>query len=52
MPKVKITTDRQPWIDDKPQPEGAELDVSADVAATLVDLGFAVVVEAKKAASK
>jgi hypothetical protein len=52
MPKVKITTDRQPWVDDKPQSEGAVLDVSAELAATLVDLGFAEVVEAKKAAAK
>lgn len=52
MPKVKITTDRQPWVDDKPQPEGAEVEVSAAVAASLIEQGFAVAVEVKKAAPK
>lgn len=48
MPKVKITTDRQPWVEDKPQPNGAVLDVDKATADTLVDNGFAEIVVAPK----
>jgi len=33
MPKIKITTDRRPWVDGKPQANGATLDVDDATAA-------------------
>jgi hypothetical protein len=41
MPKIKITTERRPWIDGKPQAAGAMLDVDADTADMMVERGFA-----------
>ena len=41
MPKIKITTTRQPWVGGKPQPKGETLDVTSDVADLLIDRGFA-----------
>ena len=41
MPKIKITTDRRPWVDGKPQVAGTTLDVDADTADMMVDRGFA-----------
>jgi len=41
MPKIKITTDRRPWIDGTPQANGAMLDVEDATADTLVANGFA-----------
>lgn len=46
--KIKITTERQPWIGGKPQPLGAELEVAEDNGKQLVELGFAEIVEAPK----
>lgn len=51
MPKVKITTDRQPWVDDKPQPEGAVVEVDKATADILVGHGFAEIVAAPKKAA-
>ena len=48
--KIKITTDRRPWAAGRPHVKGAEIDVDADEAATLIDAGFAVAVKAEKAA--
>lgn len=50
--KIKITTDRQPWVHDQPQPMGAELEVSQEQADSLVKQGFAEIVAAPKRASK
>lgn len=52
MPKVKITTDRQPWANDAPQPKGAVIDADKDTADALIDKGFAELVVAKKAAAE
>jgi len=41
MPKIKITTDRKPWVNGRPQPKGETLDVDADTADMMVELGFA-----------
>lgn len=41
MSKIKITTDRRPWIDGKPQANGATLDVNDATADTMVANGFA-----------
>lgn len=41
MPKIKITTDRRPWVDGKPQVNGATLDVDDATADTMVANGFA-----------
>lgn len=41
MPKIKITTDRRPWVDGKPQANGAMLDVDDATADVLVANGFA-----------
>jgi len=41
MPKIKITTDRKPWINGKPQASGQIVDVTSDVADMMVDKGFA-----------
>jgi hypothetical protein len=41
MPKIKITTDRQPWLDGQPQEIGAICDASDDEASVLVSAGFA-----------
>lgn len=47
--KIKITTDRQPWVNNEPQPLGAELDVSQEQAESLVKQGFAEMLAAPKA---
>jgi hypothetical protein len=39
--KIRITTDRAPWVDGSPQQIGAEIDVSDADGKTLLDLGFA-----------
>jgi len=41
MPKIKITTDRKPWVNGKPQASGQIVDVTSDVADMMVDKGFA-----------
>ena len=41
MPKIKITTTRQPWVGGRPQPKGETLDVDADTADMMVESGFA-----------
>lgn len=41
MPKIKITTDRRPWVDGKPQVNGAILDVDDATADAMVANGFA-----------
>lgn len=41
MPKIKITTTRQPWVGGRPQPKGETLDVTSDVADLMVERGFA-----------
>lgn len=46
--KIKITTSRQPWVNDKPQAEGAEIEVSDADAKSLIDAGFAEAVDAPK----
>lgn len=50
--KIKIITDRKVWVNDAPQLEGAEIDVSAENGAALVELGFAEVVKVAKARTK
>lgn len=39
--KIRITTDRAPWVDGRPQQMNAEIDVSDADGKTLLDLGFA-----------
>lgn len=39
--KIKITTDRLPWVNDKPQPMGEVVEADAATAKTLIDLGYA-----------
>ena len=39
--KIKITTDRKPWVNDAPQVIGAEVDCSDADAKALIDNGFA-----------
>ena len=46
--KIKITTDRMPWANGKPQHEGAELDVADAEADALIERGFAVAVKVAK----
>lgn len=46
--KIKITTDRKPWLNNEPQAMGAEIDVCDATAAALVKLGFAEIIEAPK----
>jgi hypothetical protein len=41
MPKIKITTDRRPWVDGKPQSSGAVMDVDDATADAMVAKGFA-----------
>jgi len=41
MPKIKITTDRCPWVSGKPQPIGTTLDVDDATAEAMVSNGFA-----------
>lgn len=46
--KIKITTNRQPWVNNEPQPMGAEIDVAPEQADSLVKQGFAEVIAAPK----
>jgi hypothetical protein len=39
--KIKITTDRQPFLNDEPQNMGDVVEVSAEEAATFIENGFA-----------
>jgi len=39
--KIKITTDRQPFLNDEPQNMGDIVEVSAEEAATFIENGFA-----------
>ena len=39
--KIKITTDRQPFLDDEPRNKGDIVEVSAEEAATFIENGFA-----------
>lgn len=50
MPKVKITTDRQPWVNDAPQALGAVIETDKETADTLLEKGFAEPVASKKVA--
>jgi len=45
--KVKIITDRQPWVHGEKQANGAEVEVSKDEADMLIANGFAKVVKAQ-----
>lgn len=48
MPKIKITTDRRPWLNGAPLEAGAELEVNQEAADLMVGLQFAELVEAPK----
>lgn len=50
--KIKITTDRMPWVNGEPQPLGAEIDAPDESAKSLIEAGFAEAVEAPKPAKK
>lgn len=51
--KIKITTDRMPWVNGAPQVAGAEVEAEEADAAALIAAGFAEAVEApKKKAAK
>ena len=39
--KIKITTDRQPFLDDEPKNMGDIVEVSAEEVATFIENGFA-----------
>ncbi len=39
--KIKITTDRQPFLDDEPKNMGDIVEVSAEEGATFIENGFA-----------
>lgn len=39
--KIKITTDRQPWVNGKAQAKGALVDTDDETASTLVGRGWA-----------
>ena len=39
--KIKITTDRGPWLDNAPQPNGAVIDADAHIANALIERGWA-----------
>ena len=39
--KIKITTDRKPWINGKPAQEGDTVEVSSEDATILLQAGFA-----------
>ena len=43
--KITITTDRQPWADDRPRAKGETVDLSDAEAAALIANGFAVAVD-------
>lgn len=47
--KIRITTNRQPWVDRAPRDKGEELDVSDEDAKILIDAGFAEALEATAA---
>lgn len=49
--KIKITTDRQPWVNGQPHDCDAEVEVSAEDGAALIDAGFAVAIAAPKKAA-
>lgn len=50
--KVKITTDRQPFVDGKKTMNGDVVDVSAEDAKVLIANGFGEEVKAKKVSKK
>jgi hypothetical protein len=50
MPKVKITTDRQPWANEAPHPLDAVIETDKETADGLIEKGFAEPVTTKKAA--
>ena len=50
--KITITTDLGPYLDNKPLPMGAEVDVDAETAAAFIEKGFAEEVKGKAAAKK
>ena len=41
MPKIRITTDRKPWLNGSPLEVGTEVDATDADARTLINLGFA-----------
>lgn len=43
--KIKVITDRMPWIDNAPRHDGDVVDADGDVAKALIDAGFAVAVD-------
>lgn len=49
MPRIKITTDRQPWAAGRPLDNGEEIDVTDDEAEALVANGFAEIIDAAPA---
>lgn len=48
MIKLKITTDRKPWIGDEPRAKGDVVDAPEDAAKWLLDQGWAETVEKPK----
>lgn len=49
--KIKITTDRQPWANGQPHDRDAEVEVTDEDGAALIDAGFAVAIAASKKAT-
>jgi hypothetical protein len=39
--KIKIISDRKPWVNDKPWLNGEEVDVSAEDGLLMIEKGFA-----------
>lgn len=51
--KLRIITDRLPWIDERPHAEGAEIETADTEAATkLVELGFAEEIKTRRRATE
>ena len=50
--KIKIITERLPWIGGKPRALNEEIDANADDAKALIDSGFAVSLEKPKSVRK
>lgn len=47
--KIKVTTDRKPWLNDRPLDQGSEIEATEAEAKILIDAGFAEIVEPAKA---
>lgn len=46
--KIRITSDRQPWVNEQPHDRDAEVEVSDADGQLLIDAGFAVAIDAPK----